>query len=322
MELRNYSHNVHEEAYSMQAKKRYLCVVSIGLTVLFLYWVVPSPLDRGDGIQTRASDNAREIQQNIGGFYDNGDLRDEEDLQSSPKIRRETASAAPKRKSTQCRMETCFDFSRCRTGFKIYVYPIEETISVSYLKILNSIRDSKYYTEDPKEACIFVLGIDTLDRDKLSTEYTKNVPYKISQLPYWNNGRNHIIFNFYSGTWPDYVEQLDFDIGEAMLAKASVSIENFRTNFDISLPLIHKEHIAKGGEKGALTANTVPLGKSYLLSFKGKRYLHGIGSETRNSLYHIHNGKDIILLTTCKHGKGWKNMQDERCPTDNELYEK
>ena len=52
------------------------------------------------------------------------------------------------------------------------------------------------------------------------------------------------------------------------------------------------------------------------------RYLHGIGSETRNSLYHLHNGKDVVLVTTCKHGKNWRELQDERCEEDNEEYDR
>ena len=52
------------------------------------------------------------------------------------------------------------------------------------------------------------------------------------------------------------------------------------------------------------------------------RYTYGIGSATRNSLFHIHNGDDIIMLTTCKHGKHWEQYKDQRCEIDNEEYDK
>jgi len=108
-----------------------------------------------------------------------------------------------------------------------------------------------------------------------------------------------------------------------MLAKASTSRIHYRPGFDISFPLFHREHSFRTGEPGALTSRQAsPPVRGYLLSFKGKRYLVGIGSETRNSLYHIHNGRDIILLTTCKHGKGWRNVEDRRCEADNQEYER
>ena len=115
---------------------------------------------------------------------------------------------------------------------------------------------------------------------------------------------------------------MGFDPGRAILAKASASEALYRPGFDISFPLFHKEHTFKGGDPGSLLANNVPPVRKYVLVFKGKRYLTGIGSETRNSLYHIHNDQDIILLTTCKHGKGWKNRVDERCDRDNAEYDK
>uniref|UniRef100_A0A4W3JW72 Exostosin GT47 domain-containing protein n=2 Tax=Callorhinchus milii TaxID=7868 RepID=A0A4W3JW72_CALMI len=241
----------------------------------------------------------------------------------SPRERREIKENVYKNR--KCRMETCFDLSLCqRNGFKVYAYPLQkgEKISESYQKIINIIEDSRYYTSDPRQACLFVLSIDTLDRDQLSFQYVHNVKTKIQSLPLWNNGRNHLIFNLYSGTWPDYTEDLGFDIGQAMLAKASISMDNFRPNFDVSIPLFSKDHPQKGGERGWLMYNNVPPTRKYLLVFKGKRYLTGIGSETRNALYHVHNGEDIILLTTCKHGKDWEKHKDARCDKDNEEYEK
>ncbi|XP_061453132.1 exostosin-like 1 isoform X1 [Rhineura floridana] len=257
---------------------------------------------------------------------------DPEELQSddgdhhaelSPKARREMRRSIYK--NSRCRMETCFDFSKCRQhGFKVFVYPLErgDPVSESYLKIITSIEESRYYTSNPEEACLFVLNIDTLDRDHLSVQYVHNINEKIQDFPLWNDGRNHLIFNLYSGTWPNYTEDLGFDIGQAILAKASFYVENFRPGFDISIPLFSKDHPQRGGERGWLRKTTVPPKKKYLLVFKGKRYLTGIGSDTRNALHHIHNGKDIISLTTCKHGKDWEKHKDKRCDKDNADYNK
>lgn len=49
-----------------------------------------------------------------------------------------------------------------------------------------------------------------------------------------------------------------------------------------------------------------------LCTFYVCRYLYGIGSEVRNSLFHLNIAKDILLLTTCKHGKQWKLKKDDR----------
>uniref|UniRef100_A0AAQ4QC06 Exostosin glycosyltransferase 1 n=1 Tax=Gasterosteus aculeatus aculeatus TaxID=481459 RepID=A0AAQ4QC06_GASAC len=231
-------------------------------------------------------------------------------------------------KDSRCRMETCFDFSRCRRrgreGFRVYMYPSEKSdrVSESYRKILASIAESRYYTSDPREACLFVLGIDTLDRDQLSGQFVPNMDERIRGFPLWNDGRNHLIFNLYSGTWPNYTEDLGFNIGQAILAKASLNTEHFRPGFDVSIPLFSKDHPQKGGDRGWLVRNTIPPRRKYLLMFKGKRYLTGIGSDTRNALHHIHNGKDIVSLTTCRHGKDWEKHKDARCDHDNLEYER
>ncbi|KAJ8415738.1 hypothetical protein AAFF_G00402950 [Aldrovandia affinis] len=241
----------------------------------------------------------------------------------SPRQKRDINSSVYKGK--RCRMDSCFDFTVCKmNGFKVYAYPQQkgEKISESYQNILSAIEGSRFYTSDPGQACLFVLGLDTLDRDQLSPQYVHSLKTKIQNLHLWNNGRNHLIFNLYSGTWPDYTEDLGFDIGQAMLAKASISTENFRPNFDVSIPLFSKDHPRTGGERGYLKYNSIPPFRKYVLVFKGKRYLTGIGSDTRNALYHVHNGEDVVLLTTCKHGKDWQRHKDARCDRDNAEYDK
>ncbi|KAA8591548.1 hypothetical protein FQN60_016922 [Etheostoma spectabile] len=251
------------------------------------------------------------------------DQSDSHNEHISPRQKRDANSGVYTGK--RCRMESCFDFSLCqRNGFKVYVYPQQkgEKMSESYQNILSSIEGSMLYTPDPGQACLFVLSLDTLDRDQLSPQYVHNLKAKVQSLHLWNGGKNHIIFNLYSGTWPDYTEDLGFDIGLAMLAKASISTENFRPNFDVSIPLFSKDHPRTGGERGYLKHNTIPPYRKYMLVFKGKRYLTGIGSDTRNALYHVHNSEDVVLLTTCKHGKDWQKHKDARCDKDNAEYDK
>ncbi len=60
----------------------------------------------------------------------------------------------------------------------------------------------------------------------------------------------------------------------------------------------------------------------YSFNYDFKRYLSGFGSETRNALYHLNNGRDVVLLTTCKHGYNWEEFKDSRCDIDNMQYEK
>lgn len=319
----------------MQAKKRYLLLMACCAFLSVGYFGY---------YHWKNSRQDRLFKEDLVGYLSDSDILQDEDISANPRARTKVLSNSLVQSNnvnknfnnninnmaitedipfSECQMENCFDFTRCDKDFKVYVYPIDENIvsSSSYLKILSVIQESKFHTSDPSEACVFVLSLDTLDRDNLSKDYIRNMPLRLQRLPLWNGGQNHIIFNLYSGSWPDYNEDLGFNVGKAILAKASIAIENFRPNFDISLPLFHKTHPSKGGEDSTLKSLKFPGNKKYLLAFKGKRYVYGIGSETRNSLYHLHNSKDVILVTTCKHGS-WKEYQDERCDHDNAEYDR
>ena len=223
-----------------------------------------------------------------------------------------------------CQMENCFDFEKCKHGFKVYVYPFEdgERVSANYAKIIHVIKKSVYYTDNPREACLFVPSYDTTDQDKLSKDFVTNLGKKLLSLPHWNGGRNHVIFNIYSGTWALYKETLDFDIGQALLVKASFNAQHYRPNFDISFPLFDQNKPLYSEGNLPRTDKIFPVLKRYKVAFKGKRYLSGIGGESRASLHHIHNNDDIIMLTTCRHGKNWQDMKDSKCDHDNGLYDR
>lgn len=223
---------------------------------------------------------------------------------------------------TRCTMSTCFDIARCTSGFKVYVYPSGSSgpNSVLHKKIIDVISDSSLYTADPTQACLLIPNVDALDRDRLSQDYNKQLA-PFGTLAHWNGGKNHLLFGQYLGTWPDYAEDIDYDAGQAIIARASFSASRYRTNFDVSIPLLPKDHPEKGGASHT-NQKPFPLHRRYLLSFRGKRYVHGVGSDTRSWLHHIHNGKDVVAVTTCRHGSNWEKLQDERCGQDNALYDK
>jgi len=245
---------------------------------------------------------------------------------------------------SNCRMSNCFDFSKCKPGekLKIHIYPEVSKVDPSdispiYQKILTIIESSSYYEPDFDKACLYVPRHDYLDRDHLSADFKRKNPPVLLK-----NGMNHIIFNLFSGSFPAYseIDMSGFSLGKAIFIKASFSYLNYRPGFDISFPLFSQSHPERGSTwlSGSTVINQIPSeenkiligsaeelifnnGNKHLLVFKGKRYIYGRGSETRNLLYHLHNQRDILIYTTCKHG-AWKKAKDEKCLKDNKEYEK
>lgn len=238
-----------------------------------------------------------------------------------------------------CRMSNCFNFSRCKPNetLKITVVPsfIEKKIGTDanfgesnriHKSILKIIRESVYFERDPEKACLFVLEDDTLDRDPLSQSFITDLPQIFDHGNYY--GMNYLVFNLYSGTWPDYKEN-DFaglQFGATILAKASNSKLYHRPGFDISLPLFSYLHPYSDYSMSNVSSPALESAhhedRTFFLTFKGKRYVFGKGSETRNSLYHVNNGRDVLMLTTCRHGKKWREASDSRCSDDEVNYDR
>lgn len=99
-------------------------------------------------------------------------------------------------RNAKCSHWDCFDIYKCgRTGhdrITVFVYPpykyVDENndpatdiMSKQYFTILQSIIDSKYYTANAKEACLFVPSIDTLNQDRLNINLTSKALHKLPQ---------------------------------------------------------------------------------------------------------------------------------------------
>lgn len=98
-------------------------------------------------------------------------------------------------RNTKCTHWDCFNIYRCgHTGhdrITVYVYPLEKyvdengksatkSISKEYYNLIKGIVNSKYYTANPHEACLFVPFIDTLNEERIDLNLTSRV---LNQLP-------------------------------------------------------------------------------------------------------------------------------------------
>lgn len=156
-----------------------------------------------------------------------------------------------------CTYWSCFNIYRCgHTGhdrIAVYVYSPKKYVdsdgvsatelSKEYLTLLGAVINSKYYTANPEEACIFIPFIDTLNQERMRINITSKA---LHSLPYWRNGENHLIFNMIAGSAPDFSTVVELDLGKAMVAGADFDIDSFRVKFDIPVPVFSP--IVKKGE--------------------------------------------------------------------------
>ncbi|XP_045332108.1 exostosin-like 1 isoform X2 [Leopardus geoffroyi] len=136
-----------------------------------------------------------------------------------------------------CDWGACFDASKCRTGgLKVFVHPVAGPISAAHRKILASIESSRYHTASPEEACLLLF---------LSLEVPAGECSPVPQQ--WNGGRNHLVLDLHPAPCPQ-----TFQLGRAMVAKASPTVDTFRPGFDVALPLLPEGHPLRGGAPGQL----------------------------------------------------------------------
>ena len=149
-----------------------------------------------------------------------------------------------------CRFNSCFNLFRCHIdkGWRIKVYVYPETVFVTddnerifpeatkeFKEVLSAIYESKFWTNDSTEACIFVPNVDILsEKSVLTTPAAK----ALSSLEFWNGGENHILFNFFQKKLSS-ANSLTISIGKAIVASADFNQLNFRPKFDIVFPVIN-----------------------------------------------------------------------------------
>ncbi|XP_058444548.1 exostosin-2 [Malaya genurostris] len=207
------------------------------------------------------------------GFWLNGNSLSETgterislDLVEIPQIVLDHDAELARARNPNCSFWDCFNVYRCgqRTSgnsaagsrsalladeaqekISIYVYPLKEYIdggtgqqafqlTKEFYGILKTIVDSPYYTANPNEACLFVPALDTLNQNRIDVNL---VGKALAALPYWENGENHILFNFIAGSPPDYNTVLDVNTDRAMILGSGFDTWTYRSGFDIAMPM-------------------------------------------------------------------------------------
>uniref|UniRef100_U3D9D1 Exostosin-like 1 n=1 Tax=Callithrix jacchus TaxID=9483 RepID=U3D9D1_CALJA len=148
-----------------------------------------------------------------------------------------------------CNWGSCFDTSKCRgDGLKVFVYPAAGPISETHRKILASIEGSRFHTFSPDGACLLLL----LSLDAQIGE--------CSSMPLqWNRGRNHLVLRLHPARCPR-----TFQLGQAMVAEASPTVDSFRVGFDVALPFLPEAHPLRGGAPGQLRQHSLQPGVALL----------------------------------------------------------
>ncbi|XP_063984975.1 exostosin-2 [Diachasmimorpha longicaudata] len=169
------------------------------------------------------------------------------DLSTIPTVSLTPTSPRTTTTNVTCTHFTCFNIYRC--GFRgnkllVYVYPpktfqdssgrLAPQMSKEYYEYLSAIIASPFYTPNPKEACLFVPSLDTLNQNRLDLTTTSQ---SLKSLEFWNNGENHLILNMVPGGLPDYNTTLDVPVDRAILATGGPSSLTYRNNFDVSVPV-------------------------------------------------------------------------------------
>lgn len=104
------------------------------------------------------------------------------DLNDVDKIQLEKDGDVSRQRNDNCSYWDCFNIYRCGEKLSIYVYPLLDysdaddpnaksslaILSKEFFEILKVIIESPYYTADPKEACLLVPSIDTLNLNRIN----------------------------------------------------------------------------------------------------------------------------------------------------------
>ena len=149
-----------------------------------------------------------------------------------------------------CRFNSCFNIFKCHIDtdwrVKVFIYPEKHFVTQEnerifpeatkeFQEIIDAIYGSKFWTNNSNDACIFVPNVDILSERSVLTGPAAGA---LSSLKFWNDGENHILFNFFQKK-SSSANALTINSGKAMVVSADFNQLNFRQKFDVVIPVIN-----------------------------------------------------------------------------------
>jgi hypothetical protein len=245
-----------------------------------------------------------------------------------------------------CTPHHCLDWARCPWGKPLTLHvhtPPRATAEAAYVQqhdsavwsdVLASLRSSPRHVENASAACLLVPWMDVLCTANDCSNPAVDTPKidwlikAVEQLPFWQGGTNHVLFDMSSNHAP----RLPVGRGIYMATSFWAAGSSYRHGHDQPLPLWNQKwpHFLSADASARRRLDV----RRKLLVFKGQRMfwcascapkdladtLKGGEEESlrkhgwvRNQLHLLHNGHDIITVGTCTRELKNANLCDAEC---------
>jgi hypothetical protein len=102
----------------------------------------------------------------------------------------------------------CNQQFHCPSHVKHFSIHIDNNSNITFIRssifmtILDTIRTSQYYTNDSSSACLHIVPVDTLDRDRRSKsgQFLFFMQQRLKMFSSWSNEKTYrLVFNHYTG---------------------------------------------------------------------------------------------------------------------------
>ena len=147
-----------------------------------------------------------------------------------------------------------------------------------YIEAYTSLLNNPNRTNNPEKADFYIVSF-TLICLSFVVFNTQEIEYKLSQLPYWNNGKKHVVFDF-----TDFPNTF-YSNKNVSIFKSAFSLKHYNLKKDVSIPQFPRYRFSD--------EIIDKYSKQKLVSFKGhpRKGLNPI----RDKLFEMNDNKELIV---------------------------